>query len=194
MKTRSYKMTTAKLAILCVMALAATAQQPATPAKASGDSKDRAATLKLIQDKINEQGEIRYTMVSENPGRGVKIENKYAVETGHAVADPQACTLTVEAHMSQDGKMQSHGRDTLRFADVTALIVKSQSRLIRERTAMAGVTGWKGTVTPESYALETLHRGRMSGVFFFRTQETANLVADAVSRAVKLCGGNAMMP
>ena len=112
MKTRSYKMTMTKLAVLCVMvlvlvlALAATAQQSATPAKAA-DSKDLAATLKLIQDRINEQGEIHYTMVSENPGRGVKVENKYAIQTGHAVADPQACTLTVEAHMARTARCRA---------------------------------------------------------------------------------------
>ena len=190
-------MTRTKLTLACLIVLAAGAQGQASAgatAKASGASDDRAATLKLIQDKINEQGEIRYTMVSENSRTGAKIENKYAVQTGHAVADPRTCTLTVEAHMAQDGKMQSHGRDTLRLADVTALAVKSQSRLISERTARAGVTGWKGKVTPESYALETLHRGRMSGLFFFRTQETANQVADAVSRAIRLCGGKMMMP
>jgi hypothetical protein len=188
---------TRRPAVLCFLFLAAwaAAQRPAVQdAKASASARDLAATLKLIQDKINEQGEIRYTMVSENPARGVRIENKYAVQTGHAVFDAGACTLTVEAHMIQDGKVQSRGRDTVRLRDVTALIVKTQSRLIRERTAMAGVTGWKGTVTPESYALETLHRGRMSGLLFFRTEATANQVAEAVARATKLCGGTAMMP
>ena len=69
-------MTKTTLAILCAIALAACAmaQRPAaSPAKA-GDNKELATTLKLIQDKINEQGEIRYTVISENLSKGIKIE------------------------------------------------------------------------------------------------------------------------
>ncbi|HLK07744.1 MAG TPA: hypothetical protein VKV30_07380 [Candidatus Angelobacter sp.] len=183
-------------AILCAIALAACAmaQRPAaSPAKA-GDNKELAATLKLIQDKINEQGEIHYTVISENLSKGIKIENKYAMQTGKAVVDVSACTLSVEAHMSKDGKLQTRGRDTVNVRNVTAMTVKSQTRMIREKTARMGVTGWKGTIVPESYSLELMSRGRISGVFFFRTQESANQVADAVVRATKLCGGISMMP
>ena len=192
---------TAKLVVLCFTMLMLTtwaaAQRPAaqpTKASTSTSTNDLAATLKLIQDRINEQGEIRYTMISENSARGVKIENKYAVLTGHAVADAGTCTLTFSGYMKQDGKVQSQGRDTLRFRDITALAVKSQTWLIGRRTAMAGVTGWKGKVSPESYGLQTMHHGRMSSLFFFHKEETANQVAEAMSRATKLCGGIAMLP
>ena len=185
------------LALFCLILMTACAtpqRPPVQPVKPPGPDNDLAATLKLIQDKINEQGEIRYTMVSENPARGVKIENKYAVKTGDAMADANACTLTFSAYMTQDGKVQSHGRDTVRLRDITALAVKSQSWLIGERTAMAGVTEWKGKISPESYALKTVRHGRTSGLFFFHTEDAANKVAEAMSRATKLCGGIAMMP
>src|SRR5580765_1723455 len=91
--------------LVTCLATWAAVQQPAQPAKASASSNDLAATLKLVQDKINEQGEIRYTMISENPARGVKVENKYAVLTGHAVADAGACTLSFSGYMKQDGKV-----------------------------------------------------------------------------------------
>jgi hypothetical protein len=77
--------------------------------------------------------------------------------------------------------------------DVTALVVQTQSRLIRQKTARMGIAGWVGKVFPESYVLQTMHSGRVSGMFFFRTQETANQMADAVARATKLCGGRALL-
>jgi hypothetical protein len=184
------------LAILCliVSVACAMAQKPATPAAKAGDNKDLAATLKLIQNKINEQGEIRYTLVSENPGKGLRIKNKYAMQTGKALVDVSACTISVEAHMFKDGKLQTRGRDTVNVRDVTAMTVKSQTRMVREKTARVGISGWKGTVTPESYSLELRSHGRISGVFFFRTEEAANQVADAVGRTTRLCAGKSMTP
>ena len=129
-------------------------------------------------------------MISENTIQGSSEEDQYAVETSHAVADPRSCTLQVDAHMSLNGKTQKQGRMGVGFRDITALRVKTQTQAIDERTAKAGVTGWKGRVVPESYIVQTFQGGNLSGIFFFRDEGTANRVAESISQAIRLCGGN----
>jgi hypothetical protein len=157
--------------------------------RAPGDSASLKTTMKLIEDKINEQGEIRYTMISQNTSNGGTVTDQYAVETSHAVADASTCTLQVDAHMVMNGKTQAQGRAGFRFRDLTRLAVKTQSQLIDERTAKAGVTGWKGKIAPESYVLQAFQSGSLSGLLFFRDQDAATVAGQAISRAIGLCGG-----
>jgi len=169
----------------------ASAQTSAPPSvKPPSNTASLGATMKLIQDKVNAQGEIRYTMVSENIVHGGIVKDEYAVETSHAVVDPQSCVVQVDAHMSLNGRPQTKGRPGLRFRNITKLAVRTQTELIDEKTARAGVTGWKGKNAPENYVVQTFHEGSLSGMFFFRDRATAEDVAKAISRAVELCGGD----
>jgi len=64
-------------AMTCLTLAIGTAAQPSGPPspKPAADSKALAATLKVIQDKVNAQGEIRYTMISENTVQGGTVED-----------------------------------------------------------------------------------------------------------------------
>jgi len=149
------------------------------------------STLKFIEDKVNEQGEIGYTMVSENTIQGGTVEDQYTIETSHAVADPGDCTLEVDARLTMNGKTQSQGHGEIRFRDISTITVTTQSQAITEQTSKAGVIGWRGKVVPENYVVKTFHSGDLSGVLAFRDQGAAVLVAKALNHAVELCGGKA---
>ena len=45
------------------------------------DESSLSSALKLIQDRVNKQGEIRYTMTSKNTASGETVQDKYVVET-----------------------------------------------------------------------------------------------------------------
>jgi hypothetical protein len=147
------------------------------------------STLKLIQDQVNKQGEIRFTMMSKNAASGETVQDKYVVETSNAVADVSSCSLQVDARMVLNGKTQADGRPVLSIRNIDSVIVKSESQTIEERTKRAGVKQWTGTISPESYIVQTFQSGILAGMFFFRDQEPANLVAKDISLAVELCGG-----
>jgi hypothetical protein len=91
--------------------------------------------------------------------------------------------------MLLNGKTRAQGRPTVQFRDITSVIVKTQSQAIGEKTAQAGVTQWKGKIAPESYIVQAFQADALAGMFFFREQETANSVAENMSRAIELCGG-----
>jgi hypothetical protein len=177
--------------IACCMALlvtAALAQSKASP-KPSPNTASLSVTLKLIQDKVNAQGEINYTMISESTVDGHTVEDRYTVETSHALADPTSCAMQVDAKMTMNGKTQRQGRAAIQFRDTTALAIKSQTIAIEEQSARAGVTAWKGKITPESFMIETFHSGSLSGILFFRERATAEDVGKAISQVVEQCGG-----
>jgi hypothetical protein len=180
-------------AVICLIVTSAFAVAQSSdkqrPPKPSDSNASLSPTLKLIQDKVNEQGEIRYTMTSKNTLSGETVQDKYAVETSNATADSRSCTLQVDARMVLNGKTQTQGRPVVQLREITSVTVKTQSQAIEERTAQAGVTQWKGNISPESYIIQAFQSGNLSGVFFFREQETANLVAKNISHVIELCGG-----
>jgi hypothetical protein len=61
--------------------------------KPSSSTPSLDSALMQIQNKVNAQGEIRYTMTSQNTVSGETVQDKYVVESSKAVADPRSCTL-----------------------------------------------------------------------------------------------------
>jgi hypothetical protein len=188
------KMKLGLLTGLTLLASSAVAQnqRPSSP-RSSDVSSPLHEAVKEIQNKVNEQGEIRYVVISQNLVKGETVEKRYTVET-HVVANAVACTLQISAHLTRDGQVQSHGRTTVQLREATTLAIKTETQLINERTARAGVRGWKGKVTPENYVLQVFRSGTLAGIFFFHDSQTADLVAMDMSRAIELCGGIRVMP
>jgi hypothetical protein len=178
-----------QIVVALVLLATVVAAQTSSSSSAKPSAPSLPATLKLIQEKVNSQGEITYTMISENTVQGGTVEDHYAVETSGAVADAYSCSLQVNARMSMNGKTQTQGRATVPFQGLTRVVVRTQSQLIEEKTTSTGVTGWKGKITPESYVVQTFQDGTLYGMFFFRDQDAANLVAKSISQAIQLCGG-----
>jgi len=175
------------LVFICIFGAVACAQNESPPS-AKREPSTLATTLKQIQDKVNSQGEIRYTMISENTVQGGTVEDHYAVETSGAVADPRSCSIQVDARMSLNGKTQSQGRVTVPFRDLTSVDVRKQSQLIEEKTTRAGITAWKGTIKPENYVVQMSQKGELYGMFFFRDEDSAKLVAASVNQVIQPCG------
>jgi len=145
--------------------------------------------LQSVRDMVNAQGEISYTMISKSAVDGSVVEDHYTVETSHAVAHTDSCSLEVEAKMTMNGVMQRQGRVAIPFRPVTGVAVKSQTDAINEHSAKAGVTAWTGKIAPESYMVQTLQSGTLSGILFFRERAAAEEAAKTISRIVEQCGG-----
>jgi len=182
-----------RLVLVCFGLLAsfAAAQNSNNPnsSNASDSKSSLGSTLKLIQDQVNKQGEIRFTMTSKNIASGETVQDKYVVETSNAVADASSCSLQVNARMVLNSITQAQGTPVVSIRNIDSVIVKSESQAIEEKTKQAGVKQWTGTISPESYIVQAFQSGGLVGMFFFRDQETANLVAKDISRVVELCGG-----
>lgn len=146
-------------------------------------------TLKLIQAKVNEQGEIAYTMTSRSTALGGETRDQFTVETSNAAVSSESCSLEVDGRMTMNGTTQSHGRATIPLRDITRLAVKTQTQVIQERTMRMGMKSWEGHITPESYVIQAFHSGSVVGMLFFRGSDQAEVVAKAMSRATESCSG-----
>jgi hypothetical protein len=174
-----------------LLGLSMTAALPQTPpsSKPSLGVTSVPAALKSIQDQVNAQGEIKYTMISKSTGDGRTVEDHYTVETSHALIHPSSCSMEVDAKMTMNASTQRLGRVAILFRPITGIAVKSQTEAINEQSARAGVNAWTGKITPESYMVQTFHSGTLSGILFFREQGTAEEVAKAIGYVVEQCGG-----
>ncbi|HTW22257.1 MAG TPA: hypothetical protein VMD78_01565 [Candidatus Baltobacteraceae bacterium] len=176
---------------LGLITILATAQNSnhAKSTKPSDTKPSLNSTLKMIQDGVNDQGEIRYTMTSRNTASGETVQDQYVVETSNAVADSNSCTLQVDARMTLNGSPQLQGRAALEIRRIDSLIVKSQSQAIEQKTKQSGVTQWTGKIAPESYMIQAFQSDSLVGILFFRERDTANAIAQKIGRAVELCTG-----
>ena len=147
------------------------------------------STLKSIQAKVNEQGEIAYTMTSRSTALGGETRDQFTVETSNATFSSASCSLTVDARMTMNGTTQSQGRATIQLRDIARLAVKTQTQVIQERTMRMGMKSWAGNITPESYVIQAFRSGSLVGMLFFRDRDQAEAVAKAMSNATEACSG-----
>ena len=82
------------------------------------------STLKRIQDRVNDQGEIRFTMSSKSTVNGEMVQDEYVAETTNAITDANSCTLQVDVRMILNGKIQAQGRPVIQFRGIDFIIVK----------------------------------------------------------------------
>lgn len=175
--------------MFCPVSLRAQKQRDSIPqsSELTGNAK---ATFESIAKKIDEQGEIKYVMTSRSINGGEPVTDSYEVQTWNSTFDLTNCELRVDSRMKLNGAIQSTVREVINLRRISRLLVVTQSQAIQERTAKAGVTDWKGSVSPESYVFEVFQSNGLYGILFFRTLDAANQVRKNMKLAMSLCGGN----
>jgi len=101
--------------VLVGITVACTFAQTPVPPKRSTSAPSVSAALKSIEDNVNAQGEISYTMTSQSTVDGSVVEDHYSVETSNALVRPSSCSLEVDAKMMMNGKTQRQGRVAIQF-------------------------------------------------------------------------------
>lgn len=209
------------LMTMCFAALAACAALPQektavlSPPKPTDAGRSLKATMRFIQDQMNSQGAVEYTR-SEGVGPSADSVTRWTQLTKDASADPTTCTLKVtlqERTLHGDTLEYSRvGTMSASFPGLTAITVQDHGGSLRAMGAFQPV------VTPPVFeltikaqevpfkpkqALQFRVAGAPAGAdyfkgvgeatvtFFFRNEDTANRLANAMVRARDLCGGSA---
>jgi hypothetical protein len=185
--------------------------QPA-PDKPVGPSLD--VTMKFIQDKVNQQGSIKYVESWSNTVSGSSSPSKESSVESHVVAIDPAGGLSLQQTFksltsTSGGTRTATGTWQMLFKDVEKLEVlnsmdfkhrKSPTMVFQDDPPyyeiffhlVAGKTVLHHTVRVESANNgKTPESDNNIGEFVlhFRDEETANRVAKAIIHAIELCGG-----
>jgi hypothetical protein len=216
MTTRSF---TTQSMIVSMLALGTgRAQDVAPPPKPADNGPSLEVTMKFIQDKLNEQGEVNYTVRrsggDDRPMKKMKKQfdfqrgvtpataspgsRRESDEVTGAVADPRTCQVSLR---------KGDGDYRFTFKDAEKLMVMPLKDALNRASADLGEPQNVEEVVPDISALlvqfkgKKLHRqsGRQASDelvlrLVFREDEMAQRMAKAMVHAIELCGGGSKDP
>lgn len=167
------------------------------------------ATMKFIQDKMNDQRPV-FTEMSSN--LNPMSSRSYSL-LSDVVADVSTCTLHVKHKVTApDGAWENIETSTIPFKDVDSIAVESAQDMANRQAAENGHPEVSVSYKHDEYLLSlngakkdafSFHRVSTNGKeppqstdstgslvnLSFRDQQTADRIAKAMTHAVELCGG-----
>jgi tetratricopeptide (TPR) repeat protein len=168
------------------------------------------ATMKFIEDKMNDQGTMHVVIRSSTSNWQPSASDSLMYDV---LADVTTCTLHVKKKIfAPDGAWEHVVMSTGPFKDVDSIVVESAEHRANREGGMNGHPEVSVSYTPPEYLLsltskhkdgfafhEVYRSGneppnitdgtRQQNVFGFHDEETANRVANAMRHAVELCSG-----
>ena len=194
------------------------AQQKKTvppPPKPADEGPSLEATMKFIQEKMNDHGPV-FTLISRN-NVNPRSEKYYSL-LSDVVADVSTCALHVKQKVTwPDVPAENVVISTSPFKDVDSIAVESAQDMDNRHAAENGHPEVSVSYTPAEYLLSlngtkkdafsfhdvtasdkeaprSIDYTGQQNTFYFRDDETANRIAKAMQRAVELCGGGSKDP
>jgi hypothetical protein len=175
---------------------AAFAQTPVPPPPQPADNgPSLAVTMQFIQDKMNEQGKIDYTLYTHDNSNGEDWPVYYiSIEATNAVANPATCRITWHKVTTNGGKVGIDQDLSLDLRDVLTLEVRTSTYEAKMEDTASGHPALDKRQEPPYFAVTARLKGNTETPLFFSSEEMANRVAKAMVHAVELCGGGNKEP
>ena len=173
------------------MALTLCAQQAvAPPPGPANNGPSLAVTMQFIQDKMNEQGKINYTLYTHDNAKGEDWPvYQISIEFTNVIADPATCRITGHKITLRDGTVRMNRDLSLDLRDVLNVEVRTSMQEAKREDTANGHPEYDKRQDPSYFAVTAISKGNVETPFFFTYEDTANRVAKAMVHAVELCGG-----
>jgi len=175
---------------------AAFAQTPVPPPPQPADNgPSLAVTMQFIQDKMNEQGKIDYTLYTHDNSNGEDWPvYQISIQATNAVANPATCRITWHKVTTNGGKVGIDRDLSLDLRDVLTLEVRTSTYEAKMEDTANGHPALDKKQEPPYFAVTARLKGNKETPLFFSSEEMANRVAKAMVHAVELCGGGNKEP
>lgn len=177
--------------LFCGIALTLSAQQTvAPPPQPAGSGPSLAVTMQFIQDKMNEQGKINYTLHTHDNDSGEDWPVYYiSIEASNVIANPATCRITWHKVTTNGGKIGINDNFSLDLRNVLNFEVRTSTYEAKMEDTANGHPALDKRQDPPYFAVTAKLRGNTETPLFFSSEEMANRVAKALVHAVELCGG-----
>ncbi|HME57505.1 MAG TPA: hypothetical protein VKF63_04145 [Terracidiphilus sp.] len=175
---------------------AAFAQTPVPPPPQPADNgPSLAVTMQFIQDKMNEQGKIDYTLYTHDNSNGEDWPvYQISIEGTNVIANPATCRITWHKVTTNGGKVGIDRDLSLDLRDVLTLEVRTSTYEAKMEDTANGHPALDKKQEPPYFAVTARLKGNKETPLFFSSEEMANRVAKAMVHAVELCGGGNKEP
>jgi hypothetical protein len=170
---------------------AAIAQQPVPPPPQPADNgPSLAVTMQFIQDKMNEQGKIDYTLYTHDNSNGEDWPvYQISIEVTNVIANPATCRITWHKVTANGGKVGIDKDYSLDLRNVLTFEVRTSTYEAKMEDTANGHPALDKRQDPPYFAVTAKLKGDTETPFFFTSEDMANRVAKAMVHAVELCGG-----
>jgi hypothetical protein len=182
--------------LFCCIALTLSAQQSVPlPPKPADNGPSLAVTMQFIQDKLNQQGKISYTLHAHDNASGNDWPvYQISIEAANVIANPATCRITWHKVASVDGKVGIDRDDLLDLRNVMTFEVRTSTYEAKMEDIANGNPNIDKRQDPPYFAVTAKLRDNTAKPLFFTAEDTANRVAKALVHAVELCGGGSKEP
>jgi len=165
------------------------------PPQPADNGPSLAVTMQFIQDKMNEQGKIYYTLYTHDNSNGEDWPvYQISIEATNAVANPATCSITWHKVTTNGGKIGINGDYSLNLRDVLSIEVRTSTYEAKMEDTARGNPQIDKRQDPPYFAVTSRLKGNKETPLFFSSEEMANRVAKAMVHAVELCGGGNKEP
>lgn len=170
------------------MFTAAFAQQPA-PANAD-NGPALATTMQFIQDAMNAQGKISYTLHAHDGADNSDWPvYQITIEVTNVIANPASCTITWHKVTTNNGKIGINNDYSLDLHSVLDIVLRTSTREAKAEDDADGPNQVTKIQIPPYFVATAQSQGNKETPFFFSSEDTRNQVAIALNHAMELCGG-----
>ncbi|MGD0683023.1 MAG: hypothetical protein ABR990_13355 [Terracidiphilus sp.] len=179
--------------LLSSLAIAQTAVPP--PPMPADNGPSLAVTMQFIQDKMNEQGKINYTLNTHDNLKNEDWPVYYiSIEASNVVANPATCRITWHKVTTNGGKVGINGDFSLDLRNVLSFEVRTSTYEAKMEDTANGHPEIDKHQDPPYFAVTAKLKGNTETPLFFSSEEMANRIAKAMVHAVELCGGGSKEP
>jgi hypothetical protein len=163
------------------------------PPKPTDEGPSLEATMKFIQDKLNDIGPVNHAISVHNNAAGNDWTNQFKGKVTKVVADPSACRISYHWKLERDGAVVSDFDAGYSFKDVGDIVVTPLEQYLKKMDTAAGHPQFNYSVDPPVFALQVRRTDtKRSDDLFISDEQLANRLAKTMVHAVELCGGAAL--
>jgi hypothetical protein len=182
---KTLRTTLSILAVGLIATISPSAQTAVAPPPEPADSgPSLAVTMKFIQDKLNQQGEVTFVLRNlDAPQDDPAV--RYGQESNHVIADPAVCRISYHRHETMNEVIVAFDRDLwFDLRDVERLEVRTGQQHFKKVYPT-----YNYRTDPPIFVLVAREADNKEFEFNFTEEEMADRVAKAMVHAVELCGG-----
>jgi len=178
--------------LACGMAAAGTAQEGA-PALSAADAQSLKAAMQVIQNELNAVGRISF--VEQKSDEEEKETTDYSEQLSNVVANPAACAIHYHFWRKMHGEVVNDEDVSLSLHDFTGVWEMSIDEAIKRVAEQEGPVeegrknDYYDRFVPTVYMVMMRFANNDGDALDFADLKQAQLVGEAMTQAVKLCGG-----
>jgi hypothetical protein len=147
-------------------------------------------TLNFIRDQIAAQGQVNVSVSNRDPATGQSWVNQTSQEGTNVAVDVGDCKINLHWRTVYNGKVDFDGDGWIPFRQVDHVTVLSLDDYFAHVNAANGHSAWTSEASPPMTVVTSVRSDGVENIFYFQDSDLANRVAQAMRRAVELCGAS----